>query len=383
MLIVPVGRFAPPPWLPPAAAGAVASGVAPPVPSAEACDGAAGSAAPRASGGRSGTDGGTSQAHHSGSGGASRDAMGDASAGRTSTDGGGAGGRASNGNAGATNASGGGESGTTGGTSTSGTNTGGTNSGGADTGGADAGGTNTGGINSGGVDTGGADAGGTDTGGTDTGGADTGGADTGGAGVGGLNAGGTSASTGGANAGGVGGTPASCDIGCEPQRDCGEQQSVWECDASFDHAFMLDSGCEDLMTGVPRYCCPTSFMADCLPRLVVDHAAYQAGATIDPRWENPTDESIFLPGCTTVLIERDNGSGWDSLGPPAICAWEGIAVEVASGSTYTEPLVTLTEAGTYRFTGSYSFGCTAGEPLSEAACQRGPVPLASGVFVIE
>jgi hypothetical protein len=256
--------------------------------------------------------------------------------------------------------------------------------GGTNTGGADTSGGGNDGLNAGGASAA-AGAAGLGTGGTSTaaGGTNTGGTDTGGTGTGALGAGGTSAAAGGAGAGGVGGIAADCAIGCDPQQECGEQQSVWECGASFDHAFMLAGGCEDLMTNVPRYCCPTAFMAECLPRLVVDSATYSAGATIDPRWENPTDESIFLPGCTTVLIERQNGSGWDLLGPPAVCAWEGITVDVASGSSYTEPLVTLTEPGTYRFTGSYSFGCTADVPLSEAACQRGPIPTASSVFVIE
>jgi hypothetical protein len=39
----------------------------------------------------------------------------------------------------------------------------------------------------------------------------------------------------------------------------------WICYGSeaFDHQGLLDAGCVDLLTQVPRYCCPESFFPEC------------------------------------------------------------------------------------------------------------------------
>ncbi len=227
----------------------------------------------------------------------------------------------------------------------------------------------TGGAGTGGIGPGGA--GGASTGGVGPGGASVGGASTGGVGPGG------------AGAGGVGGLPASCDIGCTPTRECDEDGIVWECGGDYDHQAMLDLGCVDLATGIQRFCCPLTAFAECLPRIEIDRDVYAPEEQIDPRWENPTDESIFLPGCGTVALEQQNGDAWEYIGPMVICAWEGVAVEVRPGARYVEPHAAIVEAGTYRFTGGYSVGCTPGEALSEAGCSRGPIPVVSRAFAVE
>lgn len=218
--------------------------------------------------------------------------------------------------------------------------------------------------------------GGASAGGVGPGGAGAGGASTGGVGPGGAGAGG-------ASTGGVGGLPASCDTGCTPARECDEDGIVWECGGDYDYQAMVDVGCVDLATGVQRFCCPTTAFAHCLPRIVIDRDAYAREESVEPRWENPTAESIFLPGCGTVELEQQSGAAWEHLGPLVFCVWEGVAVKVAAGESFVDPMTVINEAGTFRFTGAYSVGCTPGEALSQAGCARGPIPVVSRAFVVE
>ena len=86
-------------------------------------------------------------------------------------------------------------------------------------------------------------------------------------------------------------------------------------------------------------------------------------------WQNQTSQSIFLYGCGTVEWSRLEGADWVNHGAFVMCVWEGTAVEVAAGATYTE-----TEsfapgiAGRYRLSGRYGVGCTPGLGLSAAGC---------------
>jgi hypothetical protein len=86
-------------------------------------------------------------------------------------------------------------------------------------------------------------------------------------------------------------------------------------------------------------------------------------------WQNQTSQSIFLGGCGTVEWSRLEGSDWVNHGAFIICAWEGIAVEVAAGATYTESQsFARAEAARYRLSGRYGVGCTPGLGLSSAGC---------------
>jgi hypothetical protein len=86
-------------------------------------------------------------------------------------------------------------------------------------------------------------------------------------------------------------------------------------------------------------------------------------------WQNQTSQSIFLGGCGTVEWSRFEGSAWVNHGPFVVCAWEGIAVEVAAGASYTETQsFARAEAGRYRLSGRYGVGCTPGLGLSGAGC---------------
>jgi hypothetical protein len=86
-------------------------------------------------------------------------------------------------------------------------------------------------------------------------------------------------------------------------------------------------------------------------------------------WQNHTGESIFLYGCGTVEWSRLEGADWVNHGAFVMCGWEGIAVEVAAGTTYTETeSFARAEAGRYRLSGRYGVGCTPGLGLSQAGC---------------
>ena len=86
-------------------------------------------------------------------------------------------------------------------------------------------------------------------------------------------------------------------------------------------------------------------------------------------WQNQTSQSIFLGGCGTVEWSRLEGSTWVNHGAFVVCAWEGIAVEVAAGGIFTETRgFGQAEAGRYRLSGRYGVGCTPGLGLSSAGC---------------
>jgi hypothetical protein len=86
-------------------------------------------------------------------------------------------------------------------------------------------------------------------------------------------------------------------------------------------------------------------------------------------WQNQTSQSVFLGGCGTVEWSRLEGSAWVNHGAFVVCAWEGIAVEVAAGAIYTETeSFAPVEAGRYRLSGRYGVGCTPGLGLSSAGC---------------
>ena len=86
-------------------------------------------------------------------------------------------------------------------------------------------------------------------------------------------------------------------------------------------------------------------------------------------WQNQTSQSIFLHGCGTVEWSRLEGLAWVNHGTFVVCGWEGIAIEVATGATFTETeSFAQAEAGRYRLSGGYGVGCTPGLGLSRAGC---------------
>lgn len=69
--------------------------------------------------------------------------------------------------------------------------------------------------------------------------------------------------------GAAGASGTSCDeLGCSPSDSagiCGDVPgNVWICDGPFDRQALIDAGCVDLATQIPRYCCPDTFFPECL-----------------------------------------------------------------------------------------------------------------------
>lgn len=111
----------------------------------------------------------------------------------------------------------------------------------------------------------------------------------------------------------------------------------------------------------------------CLPEpakitLTTDKAGYMVGEQIAAELKNGGSESLFVGGCSVLSWEKEENGAWVNLGPDKICVWEGIAGEVKAGATLTEQL-SRGQEGTYRLVAGYGLGCTAGKPLSQAACK--------------
>lgn len=117
--------------------------------------------------------------------------------------------------------------------------------------------------------------------------------------------------------------------------------------------------------------------------LYVDDTFMQPGQALRPVWYNFSSQAVYLPGCTTYVLEWLDESTWTwkELGPPAECVWEGVARLVEPGDAWEAMDMALPEPpawgyGTYRVRGAYWTGCTDGQPIS-AGCAAGPVEVVS------
>ena len=109
---------------------------------------------------------------------------------------------------------------------------------------------------------------------------------------------------------------------------------------------------------------------------------YSSGADLAPIWFNLGDEPIYLAGCTTYSVERQDAEtgAWEDKGPPAVCVWEGYARKVEPGTTQAAMSVRAPPEGlaggfaTYRMHGLYWTGCQDDppKPISGAECTGGP-----------
>jgi len=111
------------------------------------------------------------------------------------------------------------------------------------------------------------------------------------------------------------------------------------------------------------------------------------GEKVNPTWFNLTDTKLFLPGCTTYNLEKQQGPGqWTDLGPPAMCGWEGIAVPVEAGGAWQAmgivPSLGEDDYATFRLRAQYWLGCMPDQPISTAGCTGGPVDVYSPVFSV-
>ncbi|PIX97228.1 MAG: hypothetical protein COZ24_06460, partial [Hydrogenophilales bacterium CG_4_10_14_3_um_filter_63_21] len=128
--------------------------------------------------------------------------------------------------------------------------------------------------------------------------------------------------------------------------------------------------CKVGFTGGAPLGCPMGKSGKCcLPAVTVttDKAGYHLGEPITAVVKNDTADSIFLGGCSVYSWEHEVNGSWVNQGPDKVCVWEGVAVEVKAGGTYSETLYQNTD-GTYRLAAGYGIGCTAGKPMSQAGC---------------
>jgi hypothetical protein len=123
---------------------------------------------------------------------------------------------------------------------------------------------------------------------------------------------------------------------------------------------------------------------DCKAGQVSLVLSLSADGALEPTWYNDLEYSVYLPGCSTVTFERleDGTVTWS--GPAAVCAWEGTSRVLGFTDLWKDlALSTQGKPGTYRATGTYSVGCTWGQPLSQAACTSETSVTSNTVVVTE
>lgn len=94
--------------------------------------------------------------------------------------------------------------------------------------------------------------------------------------------------------------------------------------------------------------------------------------TIMAQWDNGTDQTIYLRGCsTTDGLYLEDGT-WQRYGAFVQCTVEGPAVELAPGERYQDVVGASAPPergdGVWRLQGPYGIGCNSGQELSLAGC---------------
>jgi hypothetical protein len=92
---------------------------------------------------------------------------------------------------------------------------------------------------------------------------------------------------------------------------------------------------------------------------------------VNAEWYNSTDTTIFLRGCSTTNGWYREAGEWKQYGAFAVCAMEGLAVEVPAGHTYQDPVGGVPPDrgdNVWRLVGPYGTGCTRGVKFSQANC---------------
>lgn len=107
------------------------------------------------------------------------------------------------------------------------------------------------------------------------------------------------------------------------------------------------------------------------------------GSTLIPRWFNFTDAPVFLFGCNTYSIQRQDQEGdWIDLGDPVVCIWAG-TVKLDPGDAHTAFPFGGTNLGgegwtdNFRLRGEYWTGCTEDLGGGDSGCTGGPFEVLS------
>lgn len=98
-----------------------------------------------------------------------------------------------------------------------------------------------------------------------------------------------------------------------------------------------------------------------------DKESYTNGKQINVKLTNSTASTIYLPGCSVYNLERKENGNWIDYGPLEICVWEGYAMPISPGGSYSKTLKISTN-GEYRFKTTYGVNCQPNMPLSTAQC---------------
>jgi hypothetical protein len=101
-------------------------------------------------------------------------------------------------------------------------------------------------------------------------------------------------------------------------------------------------------------------------------AVRESGTTrVLGEWHNGSGVTIFLRGCSTTDGWYREGGTWKEYGAFAVCAQEGLAVEVPAGADHRDPAGGTPPNrgdGVWRLVGPYGIGCRSGVRFSEANC---------------
>ncbi len=156
--------------------------------------------------------------------------------------------------------------------------------------------------------------------------------------------------------------------------------------ASCQGASICPQGAECLVADKPGTCTPAAAQNGSVYLWERNGGIVSPGEAVIVTWINLTSASIFLPGCSTYSIQTSPDSQvWTDKGPAAQCVWEGTAVEVPAGGyvdtmSWQAPNGTGT-VGNYRFHGTYSTGCKAGQPISTGGCTGSGTADSTAFFV--
>ncbi len=101
--------------------------------------------------------------------------------------------------------------------------------------------------------------------------------------------------------------------------------------------------------------------------LEVDKTFYTPSDSIFVTLRNETYQSIFLDGCSQLLLATPVDTGWQER-PMEICVWEGIMGKLKSGGILRQKFPARSFIGQHKFVVRYAAGCLEGKPSSEAQC---------------
>ena len=134
--------------------------------------------------------------------------------------------------------------------------------------------------------------------------------------------GGPSGGTAGAGTAGTSGAGPVCPNDCTPgtTAGCASGQVSWTCGNNHDYQELIDGGCTDQATALPRYCCPPEFYAGCACAQATTLEACEARPDCHSVFTDPGPETCRCSeiGCCAQFSRCTEGALANCAGP-AIC----------------------------------------------------------------